>query len=252
MRRSPIVSRGGTVEPAYRIDRGRRSRRALAVCRRRSGSADVHAQRAEAAAGVAVRRRGRRRALRLHDAGGRRCCARAIPANRGMWKPPRTCSPKPATPRPTCSAARIRRCSSTRAARCRRRRPIRRSRTTARASTAGMLAHCVACGYGKRDYLAIAAIRCSRRSARAVAAFTDVPEAALRRRRSMAARRRTMRCRSRGSRSRSRASPPPTSTRRYGRAPAVVGRRDDRASGNGVGRAAAATWRLRAPGAAIG
>ena len=55
----------------------------VAVRGRRPVVAHVHAQRAEAAAGAAVRRGRRRRALRLSRRRRSRCCARATPASRG-------------------------------------------------------------------------------------------------------------------------------------------------------------------------
>ena len=223
-------------KPAYRIDRGRRSRGALALCRRRSGDAHVHAQRAEAAAGVAVRRGGRRRTLRLYDAGSgavvreslRRtaaCGSRRGHAGQGRQHARRT-----------CNAARMRRCSSTRVARCRRRRPIRRSRTTARASTA----------------------ECSRIAWRAATASTITWPSAIRCSRTIRARGRRVHRRARGSARRRRrrllgaelcdsarqAGARVRAPRRRRRRRAVrpraahAGRRDVRASGNGLGRAA--------------
>ena len=128
--------------------------------------------------------------------------------------------------------------STTCAARSRRRRRIRRSRTTAPASTAGCSRYCVALRLPQATTTSRSTIRCSRRSARAVAHFTGVAGGRARRRH-----RRLLRAELRGAARAARAraspgSPPPTTTRVYGRAPRDAGRRDDRAPGNGVGRAA--------------
>ena len=137
-----------------------------------------------------------------------------------------------------------------RAASRRRRRRIRRSRTTARASTAGCSP--TACSADcRRRATSPSTIRCSRRSARAVAHFTSTPEDELVAA-STAARRRTTRCRSIGSRWRFARLAARRRRRRLRARAAGPRRRDDRASGNGLGRAAAATSSSCAPGAATG
>ena len=95
-------------------------------------------------------------------------------------------------------------------------------------------------------------IRCSRRSARAVAAFTGVPEDELARRH-----RRLLGAELRDAARRPRAAPSPGSRAADDDAAlrpcaAQLGRRDDRASGNGLGRAAQRPRAARRPAAATG
>ena len=87
---------------------------------------------------------------------------------------------------------------------------------------------------------------------RAVAHFTGVAGGRRSSPASTAARRRTTRCRSRGSRSPSRASPRADDDAGLRPRAARAGRRDDRASGNGVGRAAQRPRADAAPAAATG
>ena len=144
-------------------------------------------------------------------------------------------------------AAASTRCAASR----RRRRRIRRSRTTARASTAGCSPTASLCGLPKRDYLAYdhplqQAIRARRR-----ALHVDAGRRARRRDRRLLG---AELCGSaRPARAaRSRASPRADDDAAYGRAPQVLADAMTRASGNGVGRAAAATSSSCAPDAATG
>ncbi len=109
----------------------------LLYCGGRSALPDDDPQRAEAVPGDAVRRRGRRRALRLLAGAGRAAVRQPFRRAAARRRRSPTCWPVAAAPRPNCSAARMRRATTRCAAKCRRRRRVRRSRTTARASTAG-------------------------------------------------------------------------------------------------------------------
>ena len=199
--------------------------------------ADVHAQRAEAAAGAAVRRRRRRRALRLHAAAGRAAVRQPFRRAAACGGRRRTCWQRAAT-RSSRPAMRHARAVLFRAAR------------RGAAAAAVFAARAQLLGQAQRHARVLrrmrpcastttwpSTIRCSRRSA----ARSSAIHRRCRRNRwspaSTAVRRRTTRCRCPGSRSRSRGWPRRTSTREYGRAPKTLGRRDDRASGNGVGRA---------------
>ena len=232
-----LVTRGGAVESVHTgsvavVDADGR----VLLRGGRSGVPDVHAQRAEAAAGAAVRRGRRRRALRLLAAAGRAAVREPLGRAAARRGGRATCWPRAGN-----TAADLQ-CGThapgvLRGARRgrRRRRRIRRSRTTARASTAECSRIARPCGYTKDDYLAFdhplqQAIRA------AVAHFTGVPEDAARRRH-----RRLLGAELRGSarqpragvRAPRRAAP---TTPDYGQRAAHARRRDDRAPGDGVGR----------------
>ena len=155
-RRSSPSCAASTVESVHHgVGRGRRSRRAPALRRRRprlltftrSALKPLQALPFVAAGGV--------RALRLDHARRPRCCARAIPASRGTSKPPPSMLAKAG------NAADDLQCGThapgyyERAARSRRRRRIRRSRTTARASTAACSRTASHAATPKDDYLAL-------------------------------------------------------------------------------------------------
>ena len=136
-----------------RLGRRRRPRRQPASCGRRPRVRHDDAQRAEAVPGDAVRRGRRRRALSATRRRRLRCCARATRASRGTSTRSPRCSPRPAIPPTTSSAARTRRAIFDARGEVPPPPPYSPLAHNCSGKHSGMLAYCVQCGLPKESYL---------------------------------------------------------------------------------------------------